>query len=229
MYLAIKASRWTGMEIAHNTALPVITIDGSPNWIHSWPLYCGQEKVINYCQAPAVIPEILPKAKFLRNPSSASYSCTVQGFSLAYFRGTWWLCRTTAVWGRHPWVNHCVVSLWPTFAYERRHWATTEGNFPTLQPNSHWRKKVPVGGMTVLLSTTVCAQYMYQDCKDYVQWPISITSQIEVVRDNDLSMNAICCRCFPDKNMWNNMLSTAWLKTNGSTLHLISVLHGGQL
>ncbi len=80
-YLAIKASRWTGMEIAHNTALPVITIDGSPNWIHSWPLYFGQEKVINYCQAPAVIPEILPEA---RNPSSAWYSCTVQGFSSAY-------------------------------------------------------------------------------------------------------------------------------------------------
>ncbi len=94
MYLLnfAKASRWTELQMAHNTVLPVITIDGSPNWIHSWPLYFGQEKVVNYCQAPAVIPEILPKAKFLivmRNPiralySAFWYSCTIQGFSMPY-------------------------------------------------------------------------------------------------------------------------------------------------
>jgi N-acetylgalactosamine 4-sulfate 6-O-sulfotransferase len=52
-------------------------VDGSVGMMSSWPDFFGQSRVINYCLLPSVIPEILPKAKFIvvmREPLSMLYS-----------------------------------------------------------------------------------------------------------------------------------------------------------
>ena len=54
-----------------------LSVDGSVRMMTEWPSFAGQQKVINYCLLPAVIPEILPKAKFIvvmREPLSMMYS-----------------------------------------------------------------------------------------------------------------------------------------------------------
>ena len=52
-------------------------VDGSVGMMSSWPTFFGQQEVVNYCLLPSVIPEILPKAKFIvvmREPLSMLYS-----------------------------------------------------------------------------------------------------------------------------------------------------------
>ena len=54
-----------------------LSVDGSVGMMSSWPIFWGELEVINYCLLPSVIPEILPKAKFIvvmREPLSMLYS-----------------------------------------------------------------------------------------------------------------------------------------------------------
>ena len=61
-------------ELNSEFSLP---IDASPNLLFQWNLYRHGEGVVNYCLAPAVLPEILPHSKFIvvmRNPVDMLYS-----------------------------------------------------------------------------------------------------------------------------------------------------------
>ena len=54
-----------------------LSVDGTVGMITRWPVFVGQQNIINYCLLPSVIPEILPKAKFIvvmREPLSMLYS-----------------------------------------------------------------------------------------------------------------------------------------------------------
>ena len=54
-----------------------LSVDGSVGMMSRWPDFFGQLEVINHCLLPSVIPEILPKAKFIvvmREPLSMLYS-----------------------------------------------------------------------------------------------------------------------------------------------------------
>lgn len=54
-----------------------LLIDGSPNLIFQWPRYSRRENLENYCLVPAVLPLILPNAKYivtLRDPVTMLYS-----------------------------------------------------------------------------------------------------------------------------------------------------------
>ena len=55
----------------------LLGVDGSVDLLSNWPDFWEQQRVINYCILPSVIPEILPKAKFIvvmREPLSMLYS-----------------------------------------------------------------------------------------------------------------------------------------------------------
>ena len=52
-------------------------LDGSAGMIMFWPTFFEQERIVNFCLLPSVIPEILPRAKFvviMREPLSMVYS-----------------------------------------------------------------------------------------------------------------------------------------------------------
>ena len=52
-------------------------LDGSAGMIMFWPTFFEQERIVNFCLLPSVIPEILPKTKFvviMREPASMMYS-----------------------------------------------------------------------------------------------------------------------------------------------------------
>ena len=54
-----------------------LSVDGTVGMMTTWPVFDGQQNIINYCLLPSVIPEILPKAKFIvvmREPVSMLYS-----------------------------------------------------------------------------------------------------------------------------------------------------------
>ena len=54
-----------------------LSVDGTVGMMTSWPAFVGQQNITNYCLFPSVIPEILPKAKFIvvmRDPLSMMYS-----------------------------------------------------------------------------------------------------------------------------------------------------------
>ena len=73
----------------NESAAGSVSVDGSVGTMRGWPVFSGQQKVINYCLLPSVIPEILPKAKFIvvmREPLSMLYSffwytCTRKHFN----------------------------------------------------------------------------------------------------------------------------------------------------
>ena len=52
-------------------------LDGSAGMLLHWPTFFEQERIVNFCLLPSVIPEVLPKAKFvviMREPASMMYS-----------------------------------------------------------------------------------------------------------------------------------------------------------
>ncbi len=52
-------------------------VDGSPQTVYAWPYFPKQAKETNICLLPALIPAVLPKARFIvvmRNPVTALYS-----------------------------------------------------------------------------------------------------------------------------------------------------------
>ena len=56
---------------------PALMIDGSVGMILDWPDFFEQQRIVNYCLLPSVIPQVLPRAKFvvvMRDPSSMLYS-----------------------------------------------------------------------------------------------------------------------------------------------------------
>ncbi len=91
MYLLnfAKAASWIGQS---TTNKGLTSIDATPNMMHSWPRYYGQESVVNYCLEPAIIPEVLPESKYIvimRNPvetvySAFWYSCTELDIAIPY-------------------------------------------------------------------------------------------------------------------------------------------------
>lgn len=71
----------TEAELDLGFSLP---IDGSPNLLFQWPRYSYKEGITNYCLVPAVLPQILPNAKYvvvLRNPVDMLYSAFWFSFS----------------------------------------------------------------------------------------------------------------------------------------------------
>ena len=56
---------------------PALVVDGSVGMILDWPDFFEQQRIVNYCLLPSVIPEVLPRAKFIvvmRDPLSMIYS-----------------------------------------------------------------------------------------------------------------------------------------------------------
>ena len=52
-------------------------LDGSAGMMLFWPIFFQQQRIVNFCLLPSVIPEILPKSKFIvvmREPTSMLYS-----------------------------------------------------------------------------------------------------------------------------------------------------------
>ena len=43
---------------------PALAVDGSVGMILDWPDFFEQQRIVNYCLLPSVIPEVLPRAKF---------------------------------------------------------------------------------------------------------------------------------------------------------------------
>ena len=76
-----------GTELIQAGHYDVITIDSSVNLIFDWLRYKEDEPPINYCQMPAIIPQVLPDSKFIvvmRKPaqmmySAFWYSCSTRG------------------------------------------------------------------------------------------------------------------------------------------------------
>ena len=70
--------------IQDESGISSLSVDGTVGMITRWPVFVGQQNIINYCLLPSVIPEILPKAKFIvvmREPLSMMsslfwFSCT---------------------------------------------------------------------------------------------------------------------------------------------------------
>ena len=61
-----------------------LPVDGSPNLLFQWPRYSHMEGITNYCLVPAVLPQVLPNAKYivvLRNPVDMLYSAFWFSFS----------------------------------------------------------------------------------------------------------------------------------------------------
>ena len=44
---------------------PALVVDGSVGMILDWPDFFEQQRIVNYCLLPSVIPEVLPRAKFI--------------------------------------------------------------------------------------------------------------------------------------------------------------------
>ena len=65
----------------------VYGMDGTTSTLYSWPMFSGQNRLINVCLLPSVLPVVLPKIKFIvmmRNPVTYLYShfwfsCTMDG------------------------------------------------------------------------------------------------------------------------------------------------------
>ena len=55
-----------------------ILVDGTPNYMHSWPVFRKSEhNMTNYCLLPSVLPKLIPNSKFIvimRNPVDMLYS-----------------------------------------------------------------------------------------------------------------------------------------------------------
>ena len=71
----------------------VLFMDGTPNMLFDWPRFTNsQPNTSNYCLLPSILPELLPKSKFvvvMRNPMKMLYSafwfsCTTKGIKVPY-------------------------------------------------------------------------------------------------------------------------------------------------
>ncbi len=78
-------------EMQKQHTCDLLSVDATPRKMFLWPHFAQDENLeVNYCLLPAVIPKVLPWAKFLvitRNPtdflySAFWYSCTVRGRDL---------------------------------------------------------------------------------------------------------------------------------------------------
>ncbi len=74
-------------EMQQKHTLSLLSVDATPEKMHRWPQIEHGHPAVNYCLLPAVIPQVLPRAKFLlvmRNPTNMLYSsfwfsCTRKG------------------------------------------------------------------------------------------------------------------------------------------------------
>ncbi len=73
--------------LQHRSKSRLVSVDSSPLNMFTWPLFYHNRRGVNYCLLPAILPTVLPLAKFLvvmRNPTDMLYSafwhsCTRQG------------------------------------------------------------------------------------------------------------------------------------------------------
>ncbi len=79
-------------EMQKQNTFGLLSVDATPSKMYRWPHFDKDKNLkVNYCLLPAVIPKVLPRAKFLvvmRNPtdllySSFWFSCTRRGGNVA--------------------------------------------------------------------------------------------------------------------------------------------------